>query len=128
MSPDGFNALSSTFDSTKKNAVINVNESIITLLLKLHSKYSGKKDSYVPIFQRKGFSVEKEYRESRVGDACFFIEKVLDLICEFDSLCAQFVQDCRKKLWPDYHEMEAKRDEERERLEAEEKKRKAKVK
>ena len=42
-------------------------------------------------------------------------------------MCAQFVQDCRKKLWPDYHEMEAKRDEERERLEAEEKKRKAKV-
>jgi hypothetical protein len=49
------------------------------------------------------------------------------LICEFDSLSAQFVQDCRKKLWPDYHEMEAKIDEKRERLEAEEKKRRAKV-
>ena len=66
-------------------------------------------------------------RESRIGDACFFIEKVLDQICEFDGQCAQFVLDCRKKLWPDYHEMEAKRDEERERQEAEEKKRRAKV-
>ena len=66
-------------------------------------------------------------RESRVGDACFFIEKVLDQICEFDSQCAQFVLDCRKKLWPDYHEQEAKRDEERERQEAEEKKKRAKV-
>jgi hypothetical protein len=52
---------------------------------------------------------------------------VLDLICELDEQCAQFVVDCRKKLWPDYHEMEAKRDEERERQEAEEKKRRAKV-
>ena len=62
LSPDGISALSSSFDSSKKNAVINVNESIISLMLKLHSKYSGRRDSYVPIFQRKGFSTEKEYR------------------------------------------------------------------
>ncbi len=62
LSPDGISVLSSTFDTSKKNAVINVNESIISLLLKLHSKYSGRRDSYVPIFQRKGMSAEKEYR------------------------------------------------------------------
>ena len=34
--------------SEPKRAVINVNESIVTLLLRLHSKYSGRPDSYVP--------------------------------------------------------------------------------
>ena len=66
-------------------------------------------------------------RESRVGDACFFIEKVLDRIYELDEACAQSFETCRKQLWPHYHEMEAKRDEEQEKKEKEEKKKKAKV-
>lgn len=39
-----------------------INESIISLMLQLHSKYSGKNDSYVPGSKRKGISVTKEYR------------------------------------------------------------------
>lgn len=109
-----------------KRAVINVNESIVTLMLRLHSKYSGRPDSYVPLSERKGFSTTLEYRDSRIGDGCFFIEKVLDRICELDQECAENVASSRKKLWPHYHEDEAKRDAERERLEAEAKKKKAK--
>ena len=53
---------SQNYDMAKKNSIINVNESIISLMLKLHSKYSNRKDSYVPIFQRKGLSTDQEYR------------------------------------------------------------------
>lgn len=60
-----------------------------------------------------------------MGDACFYIEKVLDRIYELDSNCSAEIERCRKQLWPDYHEGEAKRDEELEKKEAEEKKRKA---
>ena len=102
-----------------------VNESIISLMLRLHSKYSAKPDSYAPPSSRSGLSVTEEYMESRVGDACFFIEKVLDRIVSLDEACAQSVDTCRKQLWPDYHEEAAKRDEEKERKEKEEKKRKA---
>ena len=110
----------------KERGVVNVNESIITLLLKLHSKYSRRPDSYIPIAERSGFSVTEEYRKSRVGDACFFIEKVLDLICELDECSLQSVVQERKTLWPHYHTREAEKDEEKEREEAVAKKRRAK--
>ncbi len=106
--------------------MINVNESIVTLLLKLHSKYSGRPDSYVPKRDRTGVSVSSDYANSRIGDGSFFIEKVLDKICEIDASCLEAVVNCRKELWPDYHEEEAKRDAEREKQEAEAKKRRAK--
>jgi hypothetical protein len=66
LSPDGVNTLASpSIDTSKKNSIINVNESIISLMLKLHSKYSNRKDSYVPIFQRRGFSAEADYRQEQ---------------------------------------------------------------
>jgi hypothetical protein len=43
LSLDGVPALSSqSYDTAKKNSIINVNESIISLMLKLHSKYSNR--------------------------------------------------------------------------------------
>ena len=39
-----------------------VNESMISLLLRLHSKYMGRLDSYTPLSQRTGMSVTPEYR------------------------------------------------------------------
>ena len=118
--------LSDSEQSKKERGVITVNESIISLLLKLHSKYSRRPDSYIPISERTGFSTKEEYRKSRVGDACFFIEKVLDLICELDESCLQSVVMERKSLWPHYHAREAEKDEEKEREEAVAKKRRAK--
>ena len=110
----------------KERGVIVINESLISILLKLHSKYSRRPDSYVPLPERSGFSVTPEYRKSRVGDACFFIEKVLDLICEVDEACLQSIVAERKSLWPHYHAREAEKDEEKEREEAIAKKRRAK--
>lgn len=110
-----------------RGKVTLLNESIITLLLKLHSKYSGKPDSYVALGKRSGPSVTKEYRESRVGDACFFIEKVLDRIHEMDEACAESIEASRKIVWPDHHKQEARVEEEAERRETEMKKKKAKV-
>ncbi len=112
--------------SSSSATVTIVNESMISLLLRLHSKYSGRYDSYVPIDERSSESVTKEYRESRIGDACFFVEKVLDRVCEMDESCRQSVDTWRKQLWPHYHAQEARRDEEMEKREAEEKKRRAK--
>ena len=112
--------------SESKRAVINVNESIVSLLLRLHSKYSGRPDSYVPKQHRYGVSATEDYIQSRIGDGCFFVEKVLDKICDLDEACAESVSSSRQLLWPDYHEDEAKKDAERERREAEAKKRRAK--
>ena len=80
--------------------VININESIITLLLRLHSKYSGRSDSYVPKYQRHGVSVTEDYLQSRIGNGCFFIEKVLDKIGDFDKASAESISACRQLLWP----------------------------
>ena len=81
---------------------VSVNESIITLLLQLHSKYSGRGDSYVPIQERRDHTSTKEYRDSRVGDATFFIGKTLDRICQMDLACVKAVNDARQTLWPHY--------------------------
>ena len=80
--------------------MINVNESIVTLLLRLHSKYSGRPDSYIPKYQRHGVSVTEDYAQSRIGDGCFFIEKVLDKIGDFDEACAESISVSRQLLWP----------------------------
>ena len=124
---------------------------MISLLLRLHTKYSEKPDSYIPIDKRSGMSVSREYRyvkkkhekkscshfltlifhpfyrQSRIGDACFFVEKLLDRISLLDDACAASIVNCRKTLWPHYHEEKARIDEEQEKKEALEKKKKAKV-
>ena len=80
-----------------------INESIITLLLKLHSKLSGKPDSYSPISQRSkdpklAGSCSQAYQDCRIGDGCFFIEKVLDKICDLDAHCEQFINVSRAQV------------------------------
>ena len=86
--------------SESKQDEINVNENIVTLLLRLHSKYSESSDSYVPKYQRHGISVTEDYLQSRIGNGCFFIEKVLDKIGDFDKACAESISACRQLLWP----------------------------
>ena len=111
-----------------KRGVIAIDESTVTLLLQLHSRYSGRADSYVPLADRTGYTVTDEYRESRVGDACFFIEKVLDKIGLLDEACAQAITDARKALWPHYFMQKAERDLDSERVEMAAKQRRAKAK
>lgn len=59
---------------------VEANESIISLLLKLHSHLSGTPDSFNP-------EEPEVNRDSRIGDGPFFISKVLRRIMELDSFC-----------------------------------------
>merc|ERR1719507_2362863 len=57
--------------SPTQRSVVNINESIITLLLKLHSKLSGKPDSYSPLSERRkdpklAGSCSQAYRDCRI--------------------------------------------------------------
>ena len=117
--------------SNAHRSVVNINESIISLLVKLHSKLSGKPDSYTPKPERSkvpslAHTLTPEYAESRIGDACFFVEKVLDKICDLDSACEHFVKHTRAQLWPVQHAKDSMEDLEQERDEIEARKRRAK--
>ncbi len=68
---------------------VSINESILTLLLKLHAKLSTKPNSYVPE-SVCGRSAHHTY--SRIGDGPFFIGKVLDKLCVLSEDNARVVQ------------------------------------
>ena len=115
---------------TTPRSVVNINDSIISLLVKLHSKLSGRPDSYSPLVERRkdpklAASCTQPYRDSRIGDGCFFIEKVLDKICDLDVACEQFIKVTRAQIWPTQHAREAQAEERQEREEAEARKRRA---
>merc|ERR1719225_1991778 len=115
---------------TAHSSVVTINESIISLLLKLHSKLSGRLDSYLPLNERRAQpnllgTTTPEYVRSRIGDGCFFIEKVLDKICSLDSACEQFIKVSRTQLWPTQHAREAEMDIRQEQEEAEARRRRA---
>lgn len=114
---------------TAHRSIANINESIISLLIKLHSKLSGKPASYLTRAERAkvpslAHSLTREYKESRIGDGCFFVEKVLDKICELDSASLNFVNQTKSQLWPTQEGEHGKADEqEQEREEIETRKR-----
>ena len=116
--------------SPTQRSVVNINDSIVSLLVKLHSKLSGKPDSYTPMVERRANpalanTTTQQYKESRIGDGCFFIEKVLDKICDVDVACEQFIKVTRAQLWPTQHAREAQQEERQEREEAEARRRRA---
>lgn len=84
---------------------IEVNESILSLLLKLHSKLSRKLDSYVPLSNRTE-KLDSNETESRIGDGPFFIGKVLDRITKLNSQIETNIQEIRQKLWPQKEKLE----------------------
>ena len=91
-----------------------VNESILTLLLKLHDKLSKKTDSYLPESARGG--AHDETMDSRIGSGEFFVGKVLDKICRQSAESANIVQKiCLHKTSPP-STSEAGRDSHDERL------------
>ncbi|KAL5006565.1 hypothetical protein ScPMuIL_015371 [Solemya velum] len=67
---------------------VSVNESIISLLIKLHSKLSGKQDSYVPL----SFSM-RQLSTSRIGDGPHFIGKLLDRLSQKSTICAKQIEE-----------------------------------
>ncbi|XP_048246065.1 E3 ubiquitin-protein ligase UBR3-like [Haliotis rufescens] len=75
---------------------VSVNESLLSLLLKLHCKLSGKSGSYVPMSVKKRESVK-----TLIGDGPVFVGKLLDRLCEMSTECGRIVHDTYRALWPD---------------------------
>ncbi|KAK6617898.1 hypothetical protein RUM43_014127 [Polyplax serrata] len=73
---------------------LHVNESIISLLLKLHAQLSGTPDSYVV-----GQQTSEGLLDSRIGDGSFFVAKILDRIASLDEICRECILETKKKLW-----------------------------
>lgn len=75
----GVNAI---LDQEKVSELIVINESMISLLLKLHTKLAGKAGSYVCPQQRDANAATAESSSSsRVGDGEFFVRRILNQIC-----------------------------------------------
>lgn len=110
--------------SSSHPQTVKINESIISLLLKLHSQLSGIPDSYVPEEQEQSMSDDSE-PESVIGDGSFFVAKLLRKISAVDTTCRESVNDIRKKLWPPQQDSEREQ-KQKENREREERRRRAK--
>lgn len=99
----------STTASTAQRERMCIRESIISLLLRLHSKFNGQSDSYhftdscsyeaghrVPNLSSAGQLVE----EGRIGDGSFWIGKVLNKLCRIHPKIREAVASTSKALWP----------------------------
>ncbi|XP_032517089.2 E3 ubiquitin-protein ligase Ubr3 [Danaus plexippus] len=102
---------------TPTDEQIPVNESIISLLLKLHSQLSGRLDS---------FSLEEPAIacDEPIGDGPHFIGLLVHKLAALDARCAAAVQQVRRALWPHQRERQAEQ-RARERREKEERSRRA---
>ena len=80
---------------------VYLRESIISLLLKLHSRFSGHDDSYRPPPELvAGRDSATEAEDCRIGDGSFWIAKVLDKLCRLDPRVRASIGSTRSALWP----------------------------
>ncbi|KAG5894127.1 hypothetical protein JTB14_004065 [Gonioctena quinquepunctata] len=100
---------------------VKVNESIISLLLRLHSQLSGVPDSYN---QDEAEEASSSGKEAPIGDGPYFIGKLLKKI-SVDSSCKNCIQETRMKLWPSQEEREEAK-KQRETKEREDRRKRAK--
>ncbi|XP_022838104.1 E3 ubiquitin-protein ligase Ubr3-like [Spodoptera litura] len=102
---------------TQSEDTIPVNESIISLLLKLHSQLSGRLDS---------FSLDEPAPDTQepIGDGPYFIGGVLRKLAALDARCGAAIAHVRHSLWPHQRERQAEQ-RARERREKEERSRRA---
>lgn len=104
--------------------IIQIDESIISLLLKLHSQLSGTLDSFslddkddendddeasMTDDSESGTSSSHypNSNEPRIGDGPFFIGNLLRKIANADEKCGENINEIRQKLWPNQREREA---------------------
>lgn len=103
---------------------IQIDESIISLLLKLHSQLSGTLDSFSlddneedegmagddcssTSSEPSNSSLFPNSNEPRIGDGPFFIGNLLRKIARTDETCARNINEIRQKLWPNQRERQA---------------------
>ncbi|XP_076270101.1 ubr3 ubiquitin ligase isoform X2 [Rhynchophorus ferrugineus] len=103
---------------------VEVNESIISLLLKLHSQLSGVPDSFDPDDDEVDYFAAGDDKVP-CGDGTFYVGKLLKKIAISDSGCHRFIQKTRHQMWPSQEENE-KAKKMRENREREERRRRAK--
>lgn len=138
-------SVENAIDGNSKDEVL-IGESILSLLLKLHSQLSGTLDSFSvtdedpeeeeaaekPTTSSTDMDVDCEcpaepstssaaaaaassqmkkrnikVSDSRIGDGPYFIGNLLRKIAKHDELCAQDIDDIRRKLWPNQREKQA---------------------
>lgn len=73
-----------------------MNESVVSLLMKLHNRLSDQSGSYVPLTLRGGM-VDSS---GLVGDGPFFVGRVLDTLSTKSSKCASVVESVYNDLLP----------------------------
>ncbi|XP_017785571.1 PREDICTED: E3 ubiquitin-protein ligase UBR3 isoform X2 [Nicrophorus vespilloides] len=98
---------------------VKINESVVSLLLKLHSQLAGVPDSY---------NVDEAAdRRNPVafGDGTFYVARLLDRIAGMDQQCKDSIQETKNRLWPKQEEGEEEQIQ-RENKEREERRRRAK--
>ncbi|CAH0564545.1 unnamed protein product [Brassicogethes aeneus] len=111
-------------NSSSNPPCIKMNESIISLLLKLHSQLSGAPDSFN--LEEEDESGGEETEEAPpIGDGPYYIGKLLRKIAKVDSNCRQCIEETIQKLWPSEQEREEAK-KQKENKEREERRRRAK--
>ncbi|XP_077515931.1 ubr3 ubiquitin ligase isoform X2 [Amblyomma americanum] len=83
-------------------SVTEVNESLVSLLLKLHSKLSGRVDSYhLPDRDQAGPTPEQQ-EQNRVGDGPHFVGLLLDKLVRLTRTAEREspVEEQRCQIWP----------------------------
>lgn len=113
-----------TLESQDSQDAIKIDDSIISLLLKLHSQLSGTLDSFSLDDDESSSVDESDEGESsmdagessqlypnscelRIGDGPYFIGNLLRKIAKTDEKCAQSINEIRQRLWPNQRERQA---------------------
>ncbi|XP_055526440.1 E3 ubiquitin-protein ligase Ubr3 [Wyeomyia smithii] len=126
---------------------VRIEESILSLLLKLHTQLSGALDSFSleddddaaesdnvvmdhddessSSSQQQQTQKRIKVSESRIGDGPFFIGNLLRRIARLDESCARRIDEIRHALWPNQRERQAEQ-KAREAKEREERSKRAK--
>lgn len=110
--------------------IVEIGDSIISLLLRLHSQLSGVPDSYsleqcTMSDNEPSSSSATPPKESRIGDGPFFISQLLNKIANLDPSCKEAIIEAKNKLWPPTQACEDEQ-REKERREKEERRKRAK--
>ncbi|XP_052094995.1 E3 ubiquitin-protein ligase UBR3-like [Mytilus californianus] len=90
---------------------VPINESIISLLFKLHAKLSGKEEQYIPLSRSN-----RSIGDAPIGDGPYFIGQVLDKLSQQSTSCARNIEELYSVTSPKKDNMKhSERDEERRR-------------
>lgn len=119
-------------DKNLQSSLVSINESIISLLLRLHSHLSGVPDSYQPPslnhsadeeYAQVPLTSENDHFQKKIplcGDGAFYVGRLLDRMALGSKSCYECIIHSRLALWPKavvMRETATREDEERERRE-----------